>query len=176
LEQYLKHYINYTQNNWAALLPVIQFTYNATLQKGLGTSLFKANYSYKSKISLTPQQAKKTSKTAKEKMEKLIQLHRNLHKSAKLVQEYIKKYYNQKVSKGPDLKEGDKVYLLTKNFKSKQPSKKLNYIKIGLFKIINKVTEVIYRLDLLLKIKIHPVYYITMLEPAYGNYKLLVYK
>ena len=64
-------------------------------------------------------QAKKTSKLAKEKIEKLIQLYRNLYKSVKLVQDCIKKYYNQKVSKGPDLKKGNKVYLLTKNFKSK---------------------------------------------------------
>ena len=47
---------------------------------------------------------------------------------------------------------------------------------MGLFKIINKVIEVLYRLDLLLKIKIHPVYYIAILELVYGNYKLLVYK
>ena len=47
---------------------------------------------------------------------------------------------------------------------------------MGLFKIINKVIEVIYRLDLLLKIKIHPVYYIAMLEPVYKNYKPLIYK
>ena len=47
---------------------------------------------------------------------------------------------------------------------------------MGLFKIISKVIKVIYRLDLLLKIKIHLVYYITMLELVYRNYKLLVYK
>ena len=47
---------------------------------------------------------------------------------------------------------------------------------MGLFKIINKVMKVIYRLDLLLKIKIYLVYYITILELVYGNYKLLVYK
>ena len=47
---------------------------------------------------------------------------------------------------------------------------------MGPFKIINKVIEVIYRLDLLLKIKIHPVYYIAMLELAYRNYELLIYK
>ena len=52
----------------------------------------------------------------------------------------------------------------------------LNYIKMGLFKIINKIMEVLYRLDLLLKIKIYLVYYIAMLEPVHGNYKLLVYK
>ena len=53
--------------------------------------LFKTNYSYKLKILLTPQQAKKMSKTAKERMEKLIQLYRNLHESVKLIQECIKK-------------------------------------------------------------------------------------
>ena len=47
---------------------------------------------------------------------------------------------------------------------------------MGLFKIINKIIEVLYRLDLLLKIKIHLVYYITILELVYRNYKLLVYK
>ena len=45
-----------------------------------------------------------------------------------------------------------------------------------LFKIIDKVTEVSYRLDLLLKIKIHSVYYIAILELVYGNYKPLIYK
>ena len=47
---------------------------------------------------------------------------------------------------------------------------------MGLFKIINKVIEVLYRLDLLLKIKIYLVYYIAILELVYGNYELLVYK
>ena len=47
---------------------------------------------------------------------------------------------------------------------------------MGLFKIINKVIKVLYRLDLLLKIKIYSVYYIAMLEPAHRNHKLLVYK
>ena len=36
--------------------------------------------------------------------------------------------------------------------------------------------EVLYRLNLLLKIKIYPVYYIAILELVYRNYKLLIYK
>ena len=47
---------------------------------------------------------------------------------------------------------------------------------MGLFKIINKVIKVSYRLDLPLKIKIHLVYYIAILKPVYRNHKLLVYK
>ena len=47
---------------------------------------------------------------------------------------------------------------------------------MGLFKIINKVIEVLYRLNLLPKIKIHLVYYIAILELVYKNYELLIYK
>ena len=36
--------------------------------------------------------------------------------------------------------------------------------------------EVLYRLDLLLKIKIYLVHYITILELVYRNHKPLVYK
>ena len=36
--------------------------------------------------------------------------------------------------------------------------------------------EVLYRLDLLLKIKIHLVHYITILKLVYRNHKLLIYK
>ena len=68
-------------------------------------------------------------------MEILINLYANLKETAKLVQQRIKRYYNTKRYKGPDLKEGDKVWLLYKNFKSWQPSKKLDYIRLGPFKV-----------------------------------------
>jgi len=45
-------------------------------------------------------------------------LYIDLKETAKIVQKRIKRYYNTKRSKGPDLKEGDKVLLLYKNFKS----------------------------------------------------------
>ena len=73
----------------------------------------------------------------------------------KLVQKRIKRYYNLRVFKRPDLKKGDKVWLLYKNILSRRLSKKLNYIKLGPFKIKKKVTEVNYKLDLLIKIKIY---------------------
>ena len=47
---------------------------------------------------------------------------------------------------------------------------------MGLFKIINKVIKVSYKLDLPLKIKIYLIYYIAILKLVYRNHKLLVYK
>ena len=47
--------------------------------------LFKANYSYKLKILLSPQQVKKSSKTAKERVKTFINLYKDLQESAKIV-------------------------------------------------------------------------------------------
>jgi len=67
------------------LLPIAQFAYNATPQKGIKISLFKANYGYALRTSLSLKQAKKSSKVDKERAEKLIILHKELCKSAKMV-------------------------------------------------------------------------------------------
>jgi hypothetical protein len=44
----------------------------------MGISLFKTNYSYELKILLLPKQVKKSSETAKERVEILINLYKNL--------------------------------------------------------------------------------------------------
>jgi len=75
----------------------------------MGTSLFKANYSYKLITLLTLRQAIKISEIVKKRAETLINLYKNLYKIVKLVQKRIRKYYNLKKSKGLDLKKGDKV-------------------------------------------------------------------
>jgi hypothetical protein len=52
----------------------------------------------------------------------------------------------------------------------------LDYIKLGLFKFLKKITEVNYKLDLPAKIKIYLVQYIIILKLIYREYKLLLYK
>jgi hypothetical protein len=52
----------------------------------------------------------------------------------------------------------------------------LDYIKLRLFRILKKITEVNYKLNLLVKIKIYLVQYVIILKPVHGNYKLLLYE
>ena len=66
--------------------------------------------------------------------------------------------------------------LLYKNILSRWLSKKLNYIKLGLFKIKKKIMEINYKLNLLPKMKIYPVRHIAILELVYREYELLIYK
>jgi len=68
------------------LLPVAQFAYNATPQEGIKMPLFKVNYGYALRTSLSLKQTKKLSKVGKKRAEKLMVLHKELYKSAKMVQ------------------------------------------------------------------------------------------
>lgn len=68
------------------------------------------------------------------------------------------------------------VYLATKNIETKRENKKLDYKYIGPYKIIEKISENNYRLDLPPKVRLHPVFHISLLETAkdtihakYGN-------
>ena len=67
------------------------------------------------------------------------------------------RFINRKRSEGLNLREGGIIYLLKTNIKTKRKSDKLDFKKLGLFKITEKILEVIYQLDLLIRIKIYPV-------------------
>ena len=54
-------------------------------------------------------QVKKSSKTAKEKIEEIITLHKQLCEMAKVTQEKMTHYYNKKRSERLNFKKGDKV-------------------------------------------------------------------
>jgi hypothetical protein len=46
VEQYLRHYVQYRQSNWAALLPSAEFAYNNNRHKSLGMSPFRDNFGF----------------------------------------------------------------------------------------------------------------------------------
>ena len=58
----------------------------------------------------------------------------------------------------------DKVYLLRKNIKTIRLSNKLDYTKLGLYRIKKILGSVNYKLDLLKKIRIYLSFYIFILK------------
>lgn len=73
--------------------------------------------------------------------------------------------YNRKVIEGKQYKVGDKVWLSSRNIKSQRPTGKLDYRKLGPFKIIEIIGTRSYKLDLPATMKIHPVFHTNLLEP-----------
>jgi hypothetical protein len=78
-------------------------------------------------------------------------------------------YYNKLKLEGPRFKKENLVYLLRRNIKTIRPSDKLDYKKFGPFKVKRNVKNISYELYLLLTIRIHPIFYISLLELADPN-------
>ena len=90
---------------------------------------------------------------------------------------YINKvvfYYNKSYLEGPRLKKGDKVYLLRRNIKITRPSDKLDYKKIRLFEILEKIRLVNFKLKLLETIRINLVFYALLLKLVPYNAEIFI--
>jgi hypothetical protein len=64
------------------------------------------------------------------------------------------------------------AYLLYKNFTITRPLPKLDYKKLGLFKIEEVILDTNYKLSLPLSIRIHLIFYILLLEKVLKNAKI----
>ena len=141
LEQYLSHYINFKQNNGIDLLPLAQFAYNNYQHSTTRISHFYANYGKHPNWDPNNNITTSTLEAATTKINKIVKLHKELNRRVNQGGKDTAKQVNKKRLKGPTFERGDKVYLLTKNLKSKRPSNKLDHVRIGPLKFRNKLAK-----------------------------------
>jgi len=78
-------------------------------------------------------------------------------------------YYNKSKLEGPRFRKGDLVYLLRQNIKTIKSSNKLDHKKFGPFKVKRNIKDINYELHLLPTIRIHLIFYISLLKSANLN-------
>ena len=164
LEQYLQSYIYYQQSDWSTLLPWAKFAYNNTSQSSTQVSPFFANMGYHPRFSVTVPRASKTNQSTTDQIQQLEDLHTDLKFNIQMALERHALYYDTKTMVQPDFQVGDKVWLSSKNIHTNWPAKKLDYKKQGRFKILEKVNNCSYHLELPWNYKIHPVFHVSLLE------------
>ena len=169
MEQYLRIYCDYQQDDWHDLLPYAEFVYNNTQSSSTLMTPFFANYGYNPRCNLRVNDNNRTSinLTAEELVEKFNRLHLTLRANLRQAQEAYKQYYDRHAQEAPVINIGDMVWLNRKNIKTTRPSQKLDVKKMGPFKVeaIIGDTKLAYRLDLPPQMRIHPVFHVSLLEP-----------
>ena len=168
MEQYLRCYVNYQQNDWVELLPMAQFAFNNSMAV-TGVSPFYANYGQHPNIENDPRGLKPIAERARISVKKLQSLHKALQRELLRITKTTTKQANKKRSEGPDLQEGEMVYLRRKNIKTTKTSEKLDHVKLGPYKIKEKKGPVTFELELPDTTKIHPVFHKSLLEPCYDH-------
>src|SRR5258708_9326657 len=135
LEQYLQAYMNYQQDNWAPVLPLVEFAYNNAASTTTGVSLFFVNKGYHPRLS-TNLLALSLSSEAQHYMADLDQLHSQLKVSIAEAQECYQKAADRQWMPSPAFRIGNCVYVKAKFFCTTQPSRKLAEKNLALFNII----------------------------------------
>jgi hypothetical protein len=165
VEQYLRIYSIYQQDNWSQLLSLAEFAYNNVFQASIKCPPFSATYGFHSQfnvhlgINLNPDNP-----AAKEYAEQLQAHHDSLIETVKSSQDTQARYYNAK-HKRVEFAVGDKFWLLSPNIRTERPSKTLDWKRLGPYIVEQRIGLQAYRLKLPLSMKIHPVFHVSLLDP-----------
>ena len=160
MEQYLRAYINYQQDNWVQYLALAEFAANNQESATTHCSPFFANYGYHPRISLeaTPVGGAPDAAT------QLAAIHDFVRSEMRFSQDEYKEMADRHRLPAPRFLPGDLVWLDARHIRTIRPSSKLDFKRLGPFAVIEPVGTHAYRLDLPPTMKVHPVFHVSLLS------------
>jgi transposase InsO family protein len=168
VEQYLRMNVDSLQDNWERYLSLAEVAYNNAVQSSTGMSPWYATKGYhpRTPASIDFSRSSSLPIEAERILTRFEQIHEELVNNLQEAQEAQKEYADQR-RKGPteDYQEGNKVWLNSKNIKTRRPCKKLDHKFFGPFEIEKILGPNVFRLKLPKNMKIHPVFHVSLLKP-----------
>ena len=173
MEQVLRAYTNYRQDDWVSWLPTAQFEANNTVSESTGVSPMMACYGQHPRMGFEPPTNTRRpphqalqAQEANRMVDKMQDITEFIREELTWAQALQQEYANRKRLPAPAYQVGDKVWLDARNIRTRRTSKKLDWKNVGPYKIISKISSHAYKLDLPNSMKIHPVFHVSLLRPA----------
>ncbi|MBW0570732.1 hypothetical protein O181_110447 [Austropuccinia psidii MF-1] len=164
LEQYLWMYVSYHQDDFHTWLPLAEFAYNNEEHSSTKNSPFFTIYgrnpsfdsihiSQDTPVGNLSTKLQSVQQVVKEELESEIKC--------------FKKYADGNRAIPLDFQAGYKVWLSSKNIKTKRPTKKLSERWLAPFEVLKKIGSHAYHLKLPQQWKpVHPVFHVSLLKPV----------
>ena len=165
LEAYLRIFSNYQQDNWFDLLPLAEFAYNNVTQESTKMSPFYANYGlhprFMSQIQVPSEHA---APAATDFAAHLHETHDRLVENVKTAQDSQALYYDAKHQR-IEFEPGDMVWLNASNISTSRPSKKLDWKRLGPYKVLKRIGLQAYKLALPPTMRhLHDTFHVSLLD------------
>jgi hypothetical protein len=164
IQQYLRNYISTNQTEWYSMLPLVTYNHNIRPNSAIGGySPFEVLMGFQPSP-IPPITHEFTSPDAETRIYQLQtawkEVEAALTSQAKLMQ-----LRGTPKDRGRSYSEGDLVWLEGKNLKTVYPTLKFAPKRVGPFKIIKRIGEVNYKLELPDNYRIHNVFHVALLSP-----------
>jgi hypothetical protein len=177
MEQVLRAYTNYQQDDWVSWLPIAQFEANNTVSETTGVSPMMACYGQNPRMGFEPPSDMKRppyqalqAREVNQMIDKMRDVTEFIREEMTWAQAMQQEYANRKRSPAPAYEIGNKVWLDARNIRTQRASKKLDWKNLGPYRITKKISSHAYQLDLPASMKIHPVFHVSLLRPAATDY------
>jgi hypothetical protein len=174
LEQYLRAFMNFHQDDWVDWLPLAEFASNNTVSETTGCSPFFANYGFNPRLGFEPRPPCSPEKTPQQKRE-FMKAHKLADRFARILEQLkaltadsirtYEEYANAHRTDAPIYSKGQYVYIDTRNMKTNRPMKKGDDKWVGPYKITTVYPRACV-VELPETMKIFPVFHNSLLRPA----------
>jgi hypothetical protein len=169
VEQYIRIYCSYQQDDWDSLLPLAEFALNNAPNASTGISPFYANKGYDPLLAINPE-LNVANTYARDYVVDLHGLHEFLREQITSAQSTYKETADRKRIPHPNIQIGDQVFISTKYIKSKRPTPKFSESAFGPYEVIGKPSSASYQVRLPKSLaRVHPVFHVSQLEPHHPN-------
>ena len=169
VQKVLRMYVNHFQNDWATKVTTVEFGLNNTVKSFTGYTPFYLVMGQHPNPGHIPRNLSNQVPSAEEFFTELTKTREVARKSLEKAADEMKKFADRKRRPTPIFHVGDKVLLDASNYPSIRPSKKLAERRYGPFKIIEKISDLNYRLKLPENWSIHPVFHVDQLRKYQEN-------
>ncbi|KAF8751558.1 hypothetical protein RHS01_08347 [Rhizoctonia solani] len=159
VEHFLRAYSGVNQKDWVKWLPMAEFAYNNAVHSSTGKSPFKALYGWEP--TLTPSNVPTDVPEANELAEAMEAQWREVEAALRQSKSQM---IAGETGSPVEFKVGEEAWLDAKNVKLKTLSPKLTEQRLGPFKVIEKISDQAYRLELPPTMQIHDVFYVGLLS------------
>jgi len=166
LEQYLRIFVDYCQEQWPDWLGTDEFAYNNKVNSSTKVSPFMTNNSWNPRIGFKIRKKEKVLR-AEEFVAKIKEIQEEAQAALKKVQEEMKKQTDWYRGEVEEYKVGDMVLLSTRDLKWQMIGKRTDKLTerfIGPYKVKGIISSNTIELDLPSNVRIHPIVNISRIH------------
>lgn len=173
MEQYLRAFVTYAQDDWVDWLALCEFALNNHVSESTGVSAFfadtarnpRTDFNTAIPLPLLPQRQRLDAEAADRFAGRMKQMQEWLRENMALSQATQADYADRHRNPAPQFRVGDLVFVSTKNWKTARPTKKLDDKWAGPYPV-TAVLEGACRLELPPTIRVANTFHTSLLRPA----------